>query len=58
MNILDVFIVFSLVAAFAGVFMTGLWRARGMPVALYIGLIGADILGSAVAGRFIAGHRE
>ena len=46
MNLLDVLIVAALVSVFIAVFFAGLWRALASLVALWVGLIGADIFGN------------
>lgn len=48
MNFLDFLIIFGLVSVFAGVFIAGLGRAVAILIALWIGLIGADIFGTTI----------
>jgi hypothetical protein len=54
MNLLDVVIVLALISVFALVFFGGLWRALAALVALWTGLIGADIFGNPI-GRIVNG---
>jgi hypothetical protein len=52
MNFLDVLIIIAMIAVFAGVFFSGLSRALAALVALWLGLIAADIFGG-VLGRLL-----
>ncbi len=54
MNLLDVLIILAMIAVFVGVFFSGLARALAMLVALWVGLIGADIFGNPI-GRLLHG---
>ena len=48
MNFLDILIILALVAVFVAVFFSGLRRALAALIALWIGLIGADIFGNPI----------
>lgn len=48
MNLLDVLIIVALVAVFIVIFFAGLWKAMAALVALWVGLIGADLFGNAI----------
>jgi hypothetical protein len=48
MNFLDVLIMVALVGVFVVVFFAGLWKALASIVALWVGLIGADLFGNAI----------
>jgi hypothetical protein len=48
MNLLDILIVLFLVSVFAVVFFSGLWRALSSLVALWVGLVGADLFGNPI----------
>jgi hypothetical protein len=48
MNFLDATIILALVAVFFGLFFAGLWRALAALIALWVGLIGADVFGRSV----------
>ena len=54
MNFLDVVIILGLVSVFVVVFFSGLWRAIATLIALWVGLIGADIFGNPI-GRLLHG---
>jgi hypothetical protein len=46
MNLLDILIIVLLVSVFCVLFFAGLWRSLSALVALWVGLIGADIFGN------------
>lgn len=48
MNFLDVLIILFVVSVFIVIFFGGLWKALASLVALWVGLIGADIFGNLV----------
>lgn len=52
MNFLDVLIILTLVSMFCVLFFAGLWRSLAALVALWVGLIGADIFGNPI-GRML-----
>jgi hypothetical protein len=54
MNLLDALILLALVAVFIAIFFAGLWKALASLVALWVGLIGADLFGVPL-GRILHG---
>lgn len=48
MNVLDILIILALVAVFIVIFFAGLWKALASLLSLWIGLIGADLFGTAI----------
>jgi hypothetical protein len=58
MNLLDFFIIITLIGVFAGAFMVDIWRSLGTLIALFAGVIGPDAFGATVGSllsRWISG---
>ncbi len=52
MNLLDILILVAMLSVFTVVFFAGVWRAIASVIALWVGLIGADIFGNPI-GRLL-----
>jgi hypothetical protein len=52
MNLLDILVLVALVSVFCVVFFAGVWRAIAAVIALWVGLVGADIFGNPI-GRLL-----
>jgi hypothetical protein len=51
-NLLDILVLVALISVFTAVFFAGLWRAIALLIALWVGLVGADIFGNPI-GRIV-----